>query len=123
MHSLRLLHRRPVRRDRVTSSIFRGATCAIVVALTACAARDTNHPVGPAQQVDITLQPARIPPHQDGALMLSTVTGCYVEFVGKTGREPVYRFLLAPTARVPSFDQCLASLRTQPGVTGAELSR
>ncbi len=96
---------------------------AIAIALTACAGRDTNHPTGATQLVDISLQPARVPPNQQGALMLSTVTGCYMEYVGRGARETVYQFLMAPTQRVPSFDQCLASLRTQPGVTAADIAR
>ena len=124
MRCLQFFDERHAGCDAFTAAwMTRSLLCGVATALTACASGDTNTPVGPVQQVDVTLQPARIPPHEHGALMLSTVTGCYVEFVGKTDREPVYRFRLAPTARVPSFDQCLASLRTQPGVTAAELSR
>jgi hypothetical protein len=86
--------------------------------LGACATGDTNRPIGPTQLVDVTLQPARVPPHEQGALLLSAVTGCYVEFVGKGAGEHVYRFRIGPTERTPTFERCLASLRTQPGVTG-----
>jgi hypothetical protein len=61
-----------------------------------------------------------VPPHAQGALLLSAATGCYVEFVGRGPHEPVYQFRLGPTQRVPDLQQCLASLRTQPGVTGVE---
>jgi hypothetical protein len=90
------------------------------VALAACATGDTNHPVGPTQLVNVTLQPARVPPHAQGALLLSTATGCYVEYVGRGPQEPVYQFRLAPTERTPTLQQCLASLRSQPGVTGVD---
>jgi hypothetical protein len=88
---------------------------AIAATLAACAS-DTNHPTGPIEPVLITLQPARITPHERGALLLSTFTGCYVEFVGRGPAEPVYEFRIAPTQRVPSIDDCVASLRSQPGV-------
>jgi hypothetical protein len=92
----------------------------VAASLAACASGDTNRPVGPTQLVNVTLQPARIPPHAQGALLLSAATGCYVEFVGKGPSELVYQFRLGPTQRVPDLPQCLASLRTQPGVTAAE---
>jgi hypothetical protein len=93
----------------------------IAAILAGCVAADTNQPTGPMQLVDITLQPARVPPHPNGALMLSAATGCYVEFVGKGAAEPVYRFRIAPTQRVGSLDRCLTSLRAQPGVTAVEV--
>ena len=94
-------------------------TAAIAVAmLAACASGDTNHPTGPTQLVNLTLQPARIPPHENGALLLSAATGCYVEFVGKGSSEPIYQFRIGPTQRTPSLQQCLSSLAIQPGVTG-----
>jgi hypothetical protein len=106
------------------SNFKRASTLALVcVALTACASGDTNTPTGATQLLDITLQPARIPPRPDGALMLSAATGCYVEYVGKGAVEPVYRFKVAPTKRTPSLEQCIASLRIQPGVTGVEAVR
>jgi hypothetical protein len=96
--------------------LLRTAPLLALAALAACAS-DTSHPVGPLESVLITLQPARITPHERGALLLSTFTGCYVEFVGKGPSEFVYEFKIAPTRRVPSLDQCLTSLRNQPGVT------
>lgn len=89
-------------------------------AIAACAIGDTNTAIGPTQLVNVSLQPARLPPHAQSALLLSAATGCYVEFVGKGPAEPVYQFRLGPTQRVPSLEKCLASLRGQPGVTGVE---
>jgi hypothetical protein len=95
----------------------------LFAALSACASGDTNTPTGPVQLLDITLQPARVPPRPEGAMLLSAATGCYVEYVGKGAVEPVYQFKVAPTKRTPSLDQCIASLRGQPGVTGVEIGR
>lgn len=89
-------------------------------ALAACATGDTNTPTGPTPLVNVTLQPARISPNPQGALLLSAATGCYVEYVGRGPAETVYQFRLGPTQRVPELQQCLASLRSQPGVTGVE---
>lgn len=91
--------------------------------LTACASGDTNTPTGPLELVDITLQPARIPPRAEGALMLSAATGCYVEYVGKGARDLVFQFRVAPTRRVGSIEECMTSLRGQPGVTGVQPAR
>jgi hypothetical protein len=99
------------------------ALAATAAALTACATGNTNTPVGAPQLVNVTLQPARISPNPQGALLLGEVTGCFVEFVGRGAAEPVFQFRVAPTQRVPSMEQCLKSLRSQPGVTAAELAR
>ena len=98
-------------------------TLSAAIVLSGCAAADTNHPTGPVQLVNVTLQPARVPPHPNGALLLSAATGCYVEFVGKGPAEPVYQFRVGPTQRVGSLERCLESLRTQPGVTAAEVAK
>lgn len=90
---------------------------AAAAALSACATGGTDKPAGPTQLLNITLQPARISPNPQGALLLSEVTGCYVEYVGKGPSEPVFQFRVGPTQRVPTMEQCLSSLRTQPGVT------
>jgi len=92
----------------------------LAASLAACASGDTNRPIGPTQLVNVTLQPARVSPHAQGALLLSAATGCYVEFVGKGPGDLVYQFRLGPTQRVPGLPQCLASLRIQPGVTAVE---
>ncbi|MBS1133687.1 MAG: hypothetical protein H6R02_828 [Burkholderiaceae bacterium] len=96
---------------------------AAALALTACASGGTTRPTGAAELVNVTLQPARISPNPQGAMVLSEVTGCFVEFVGRGAAEPVFQFRVAPTARVPSVEQCLTSLRSQPGVTGVQLAK
>ena len=93
---------------------------AVAAALTACATGGTDKPTGPTQLLNISLQPARISPNPQGALLLSEVTGCYVEYVGKGPVEPVFQFNVGPTQRVPNIEQCIASLRTQPGVTAVQ---
>ena len=56
---------------------------------------------------------------QGRAALVGTIGGYrYVEFVGKGAGEHVYRFRIGPTERTPTLERCLASLRTQPGVTG-----
>lgn len=102
---------------RPQTSLSRVPAFALALVLAACASEDTNHPTGPSEAIWVTLQPARITPHPSGALLLSSLTGCYVEFVGKGPAEPVYAFRIAPTRRVPDVEHCLQSLRTQPGVT------
>lgn len=97
------------------------ALAAIAIALTACATGSTNRPAGPSQLINVTLQPARISPNPQGAFALSEVTGCYVEFVGRGPSEPIFQFRIAPTQRMPSIDQCIESLRTQPGVTAVQV--
>jgi hypothetical protein len=93
---------------------------AAVVGLSACASGGTTKATGAAELLNVTLQPARVSPNPQGAMLLSEVTGCLVEYVGKGPAEPVFQFSIAPTARVPSVDQCVASLRGQPGVTAVE---
>jgi hypothetical protein len=90
--------------------------------LAACASsdRNTSTPTGPAQLVNLTLQPARVPPNPQGALALGAVTGCRIEFVGTSPEANTWQFSVAPTARMPSVAQCLESLKTQPGVTGVQ---
>jgi len=85
--------------------------------VSAADAAGTDKPVGPTQLFNITLQPVRVPPNPQGALLLGEATGCYIEYVGKGPAEPVFQFRVAPTDRVPTMEKCLASLRTQPGVT------
>jgi hypothetical protein len=96
---------------------------AAAVALSACASGGTTRPTGAAELVNLTLQPARISPNPQGAMLLSEVTGCFVEFVGRGSAESVFQFRVAPTARMPSLEQCLTSLRSQPGVTGVQLAK
>ena len=96
------------------------ALAAVAAALAACATGGTDKPTGPTQLLNISLEPVRISPNPQGALLLSEATGCYVEYVGKGPVEPVFQFKVGPTQRVPNMDQCLASLRVQPGVTGVQ---
>ena len=98
------------------------ALIAVALALAACAAGSTQ-PTGPTQLVNVGLQPARITPNAQGAMALGVVTGCSVEFVGRGQGDLVWQFRVAPTARVPSLDACLSSLRTQPGVTAVDVAR
>ena len=64
----------------------------------------------------VQIQPARIPPNPQGAFALSTVTGCNVTFLGQAAGTDTFRYAVAPTSRMPDVQQCIASLRTQPGV-------
>jgi hypothetical protein len=91
--------------------------------LSACASGGTDKPAGATELLNLTLQPVRISPNPQGAMLLSEATGCYVEYVGKGPAEPVFQFRVGPTQKVPSMDQCLASLRAQPGVTGVQVVR
>jgi hypothetical protein len=99
---------------QTTKALFISASLVVV---TAAQAAGTDQPTGPSQLLNITLQPVRVPPNPQGALLLGEATGCYVEFVGKGATEPTFQFRVAPTKRVPTMDKCLASLRSQPGVT------
>lgn len=99
------------------------ALIAVALALAACAAGSTNQPTGPTQVVNVGLQPARITPNAQGAMALSVVTGCFVEFVGRGAGDLVWQFRVGPTARMPTLDACLSSLGTQPGVTSVDVAR
>jgi hypothetical protein len=92
------------------------------VGLSACASsdRNTDTPTGPGQLVNLKIQPVRIPPNPQGALALGTVTGCRIDFVGTTPAADTWQFRVSPTSRMPTVEQCLASLKTQPGVLGVE---
>lgn len=97
-------------------------TAALMLAsLTALAG--TDKPAGPLQLVNINLQPARVSPNPQGALLLAEATGCYIEFVGRGQQPGQYQFRVAPTQKVSAFDACLESLRRQPGVTGVAVSK
>lgn len=94
------------------------AAAALALALGACASDNTDRAMGPAQLVNLSLQPARVPPSAQGALLLGSWTGCRIDFVGTGPGQNVWQFNVAPTSRMPSVEQCLASLKTQPGVEG-----
>jgi hypothetical protein len=95
---------------------------ATTAALAACAAtnQNTDTPTGPGQLVNLTLQPARVSPNPQGALLLGSWTGCRIDYVDRAAGENVWQFRVSPTARVPKVEQCLESLRGQPGVTGVQ---
>jgi hypothetical protein len=96
----------------------------LAVALAGCAGGgSTTQPTGPTEVLNVGLQPARLTPDPQGAMALSAVTGCFVQFVGRGSADLVWQFRVGPTARVPTMDACLASLRTQPGVTSVEIAR
>jgi hypothetical protein len=98
--------------------------CFAVVAFAAgVAIAATDKPTGPLQLVNVGLQPVRVSPNPQGALLLSEATGCYVEFVGPGQGEAVYQFRIGPTAKVSAIDKCLESLRRQPGITAVNPSR
>jgi hypothetical protein len=93
------------------------SAASLVLGLAACAT-GASVPTGPGQLVNITLQPVRVPPNPQGAMALSVATGCTIEFVGRGPVEPVFQFQVRPSERVPKFEQCLESLKVQPGVEG-----
>jgi hypothetical protein len=86
-----------------------------VLALVACAGR-SSVPIGPGRVVEVKLQPAYVPPDARGALAIGVVTGCQVEYIGKTDRPQTHSFLVQPSERVPDFDRCISLLRVQPGI-------
>jgi len=99
------------------------ALSVLALALAACASTDTDKPTGPSQLANLTLQPARVSPSAQGALLLGSWTGCRIDFVGRGAGDNVWQFNVAPTARVPTVEQCLASLRTQPGVEAVQTAK
>ncbi|HTN50566.1 MAG TPA: hypothetical protein VMK32_14155 [Burkholderiaceae bacterium] len=100
----------------------RALLIAAAAMLAACASsdRNTDTATGPGQLVNLKIQPVRIPPNPQGALALGTVTGCRVDYVGTTPAADTWQFRVSPTSRMPTVDQCLASLKTQPGVLGVD---
>lgn len=96
---------------------------ATALAVAACASPPVNKPIDPARLVNLTLQPVRIAPSAQGGLLLGEWTGCQVDFVGRGTGDNVWQFNVAPTRRVPTFEACLASLRTQPGVEAVSIAQ
>ena len=82
-------------------------------------ATGSSVPVGTSQLFDLQLQPVRVPPSAQGAYALSIVTGCDIQYVGEAPGSETWRFRVQPTQRVGSLEQCVSSLKTQPGVLGA----
>jgi hypothetical protein len=101
------------------------ALIAVAAALSACASdnRNTDTPTGPGQLVNLTLQPVRVPPNPQGALALGAVTGCRIDFVGQAPAANTWQFRVSPTSRVPTVQQCLDSLKTQPGVEAVQVAK
>jgi hypothetical protein len=93
---------------------------AVALGLTACATGSST-PTGAGQLVNVTLQPARVPPNPQGAMALSAVTGCDIQYVGRGPVEPVFQFQVRPSERVPQFERCLELLKVQPGVEGVSV--
>ena len=96
---------------------------AATAALAACASsdRNTDTPTGPGQLVNLQLQPVRVSPNPQGALLLGSVTGCRIDYVGTTPAANTWQFRVSPTSRMPTVEQCLASLKTQPGVESVQV--
>ena len=90
---------------------------AITAAALGCAT-GSSVPVGSGRLMDVQLQPVRVPPSAQGAYALSIVTGCDIQYVGQAPGLETWRFRVQPTERVSTVDQCVASLKTQPGVLG-----
>ena len=99
-------------------------TLLVAAALAGCA---TDQPpmAAPAgsKTVDVQIQPARIPPNEQGAFALSTYTGCNIVFLGKAAGTDTFSYGVATTSRMATIDQCLASLRQQPGVLAVSAPR
>ena len=79
--------------------------------------------IPPAQNFDVQIQPARIPPNPQGAFALSSFTGCDVIYVGKTDSPDTFTYAVRPTSRVPDAEQCVSLLREQPGVVTMAAAR
>ena len=90
---------------------------AITAATFGCAT-GSSVPIGTATLMDVQLQPVRVPPDAQGAYALSIVTGCDIQYVSRVPGTETWRFSVQPTERVGTLDQCVASLRSQPGVLG-----
>jgi hypothetical protein len=111
---------------------FRCAAMAAAIALSVgllngCAtsatpgAKDARIPA--AQNYDVKIQPARIPPNPQGAFALSTATGCDVIYIAKAAAADTVTYAVRPTSRVPQASQCSVRLAQQPGVEGVSAVR
>ncbi len=95
---------------------------ACTLALVALAGCTTSPPglregrIPPAQNYDVRIQPARIPPNPQGAFALSSATGCDVIYVAKAGAADTVTYAMRPTSRIPDQQQCVERLQGQPGV-------
>jgi hypothetical protein len=91
----------------------------LVTTVTFGCSTGSSVPIGTSQLFDLQLQPVRVPPSAQGAMALSIVTGCDIQYVGQAPGSETWRFRVQPTQRVGSLEQCVSSLKTQPGVLGA----
>jgi hypothetical protein len=76
-----------------------------------------------AQNYDVKIQPARIPPNPQGAFALSTATGCDVIYVAKSADADTVTYAVRPTSRMPDAAQCAERLAQQPGVEAVAAAR
>jgi hypothetical protein len=76
-----------------------------------------------AQNYDVKIQPARIPPNAQGAFGLSTATGCDIIYVARSPAADTVVYAVRPTSRVPDAAECAASLARQPGVEAVAAAR
>jgi hypothetical protein len=83
----------------------------------------TDARIPAAQNYDVKIQPARIPPNPQGAFALSTATGCDVIFVARSPDADTVTYAVRPTSRVPDAAQCAALLAQQPGVEAVAAAR
>jgi|SRR5215203_5661256 len=89
-----------------------------VTSVTGGCSTGASVPVGTSQLFDVQLQPVRVPPSAQGAYALSIVTGCDIQYVSQAPGLETWRFRVQPTQRVGTVEECVASLKTQPGVLG-----
>ena len=104
------------------------AVIAVVAALasgcsTSAKPGTTEARIPAAQNYDVKIQPARIPPNPQGAFALSTATGCDVIYIAKSASADTVTYAVRPTSRVPDASQCATRLGQQPGVDAVAAAR
>ena len=96
------------------------ATTVLVAIMAAGCASDpkpvTDARIPGAQNYDVRIQPARIPPNPQGAFGLSTATGCDVIYIARASAADTVTYAVRPTSRVPDAADCATRLGQQPGV-------
>jgi hypothetical protein len=111
---------------------FKGMAIAGAIALSTglvCGCSTTAKPgttearIPAAQNYDVRIQPARIPPNPQGAFALSSATGCDVIYIAKAAAADTVTYAVRPTSRVPDASQCSERLAQQPGVEGVNALR
>ena len=108
------------------SSVTIAQACSLTAALLAACSSQTptkDPQIPPAQNYDVRIQPARIPPNPQGAFALSSFTGCDVIYVGKTDSPETFTYAVRPTSRVPDAARCASLLSEQPGVVAMAAAR